>query len=122
MPTEPEPVRLSDLARRAAEICDPSLEDPAIGSLLAQLEDDDRPVTAVQDLEERLAVAAEEADAEVEDPAVSMAVAAILYLAHRRDEVDADPDEVLRLAARAEWKGRPPAYVVEWLAGRGVTV
>jgi hypothetical protein len=33
-----------------------------------------------------------------------------------------DDDEVLRLAARAEWDGRPPGDVREWLADRGVDV
>ena len=44
----------------------------------------------------------------------------ILYLAYRRDEFDDDPGDILRLAARAEWKGDPPAAVVDWLSDRGV--
>jgi hypothetical protein len=51
-----------------------------------------------------------------------MAAATILYLAHRRDELHADPDHILRLAARAEWKGDPPEQVVDWLADRGIQV
>jgi hypothetical protein len=51
-----------------------------------------------------------------------MAAATILYLAHRRDELDAEPDKILRLAARAEWKGDPPQRVIDWLADRGVEV
>jgi hypothetical protein len=51
-----------------------------------------------------------------------MAVALILYLAHRRDELEDDADDVLRLAARSEWKGQPPAAVTNWLEERGVTV
>ena len=51
-----------------------------------------------------------------------MATATILYLAHRRDEVHAEPDTILRLAARAEWKGDPPERVDGWLAARGVQV
>jgi hypothetical protein len=46
----------------------------------------------------------------------------ILYLAHRRDELHADPSKILRLAARAEWKGDLPLQVVDWLADRGVGV
>ena len=49
-----------------------------------------------------------------------MAAATILYLAHRRDELHDDPRKILRLAARAEFKGDPPEPVVEWLADRGV--
>jgi hypothetical protein len=49
-----------------------------------------------------------------------MAAATILYLARRRDELDDDPDTILRLAARAEWKGDPPEAVRDWLADSGV--
>ena len=54
------------------------------------------------------------------DPSIAMANAVILYLAYRRDELHGDPDHILRLAARAEWKGHPPETVVDWLADRGV--
>ena len=120
MPTEPSPVTLSDVVRRAVEICDPDDADADLGDLLVRFEDADEPVTAVEDLERRLAGAEEDVDPEIRNPAVSMAVAVALYLAHRRDELDADPDHVLRLAARAEWKGAPPGAVVDWLAQRGV--
>jgi len=122
MPTEPPPLRVSDLVRRAVEICDPADEDAALGDFERALEDDDRPVTAVTNLDEHLAIIVEGIDPQIENPAVSMAAAVVLYLAYRRDEVDDDPDDVLRLAARAEWKGDPPSAVVDWLAARGVTV
>ena len=122
MPTEPDPITLSEIARRATEIVDPNGVDDDVIRIFTQLEDDDRPITTVQNLEERLALAEEGADADGENPAVSMAVALILYLAHRRDELEDEPDDVLRLAARAEWKGQPPAAVQNWLDERGVTV
>jgi hypothetical protein len=122
VPTEPEPLTLAEVARRAVEICDPDGTDPALSDLYAQFEDADEPITAIQNLEERVALAAEGVDVEVDDPGVAMANAVIVYLAFRRDEVRDDPDEILRLAARAEWKGDPPGYVVDWLADRGVTV
>jgi len=122
MPTEPTPITLFDIVKRAVEICDPTDADPRLGRLFEQFEDSDEPVTAIQNLEERVAIAAEGADVEIEDPAVSMASATILYLAHRRDELGDEPSKVLRLAARAEWKGDPPEQVGEWLAGRGIEV
>ena len=79
-------------------------------------------MTAIQNLEERLAIAAEGADYDIEDPAVSIATAVILYLAHRRDELHDDPEKILRMAARAEWKGDPPEAVLDWLADRGVEI
>jgi hypothetical protein len=93
-----------------------------MGRLEEIFEDADEPVTAVENLEERLALAIEGIDNEVENPAVSVAAAIVLYLAHRRDEVHDDPDDVMRLAARAEWRGDPPESVRDWLADRGVEV
>jgi hypothetical protein len=122
MPREPDPITLFEVVKRAVEVCDPPGDDPRLGELLERFEDDDEPVTAIQNLEERVAIAVEGIDVEIDDPAVSMATAAILYLAHRRDELHDHPDKILRLAARAEWKGDPPDQVVEWLAERGVQV
>jgi hypothetical protein len=122
VPTEPQPITLFQIAKRSVEIADPDDTDPRLADLLIQFEDADEPVTAIQNLEERVAIALEGADVEIEDPAVSMAAATILYLAHRRDELHDDPDKILRLAARAEWKGDPPDAVADWLADRGVQV
>jgi hypothetical protein len=120
MGTEPQVASLSEVVRRAVEACDPSGADAVLGELLLRFEDADEPVTAVDDLESLLADAATETDPEVEDPAVSMAIATVLYLAHRRDMFDGEDEDVLRLAARAEWRGDPPAAVLSWLADRGV--
>jgi hypothetical protein len=122
MPTEPRPISLFDVARRAVNVADPDAADSRLADLLEQFEDADEPVTAVENLEERVAIAVEGVDVEIGDPAVSMAAATILYLAHRRDELHDDPDKILRLAARAEWKGDPPDSVRDWLADRGVDV
>jgi hypothetical protein len=122
MPTEPDPITLSEIARRATEIVDPDGGDDDVVHLYTQLEDDDRPITTVQNLEERLALATEGLEDDAENPAVDMAVATIIYLAHRRDELEDDPADVLRLTARAEWKGHPPAAITTWLEERGVTV
>lgn len=122
MPTEPDPITLSEIARRATEIVDPNGVDDDVTHFYTQLEDDDRPITTVQNLEERLALAQEGLETDGENPAIDIATAAVLYLAHRRDELEDDPEDVLRLTARAEWKGHPPAAVQNWLEERGVTV
>jgi hypothetical protein len=115
-------VSLFEIAKRAVDVSDPAAADPRLGELLAQFEDADEPVTGIDNLEERVALAVEGVDVEIEDPAVSMAAATILYLARRRDELHDDPRKLLRLAARAEWKGDPPESVRDWLADRGVEV
>ena len=108
---------VSELVRRAVEVSDPDGRDPALGRLEEQLEDDDEPVTAVENLEERLALAAEGADYEGENPAVAVASAVVLYLASKQgqESYDRDPSELRRLAVRAEWHGDPPSYVADWL-------
>jgi len=121
MPTEPQPVSVADVVRRAIEAVDPSDEDAVLGELLLRFEDADEPASAV-DVASLLGEAAAELDPEVEDPAVSMAIATALYLAYRRDMLDGDDEDVLRLAARAEWRGDPPASVVAWLSDRGVAL
>lgn len=120
MPTESELIGLLDVAKRAVEICDPAGRDPHLGQLLAHFEDNDEPLAALDDLEERVEIAAEGVDVEDEDPAVSMVAATILYLVRRRSAPPADERELLRLAALAEWEGDPPERVVDWLAERGV--
>jgi hypothetical protein len=116
------PITLFDVVRRAVDIVDPDDEDPDMGQLEEIFEDADEPITAVENLEERVALAVEGIDIEAENPALSLAAAIVLYLAHRRDELDDDPDDILRLAARAEWKGDPPDVVRGWLEARGVEV
>jgi hypothetical protein len=122
MPTEPEPLSLFDVAKRAVEVCDPPGTDANLGDFLMQFEDDDEPISSVENVEERVAIASEGVDADITDPAVQMAGAVILYLARRRDEIDDDPDHILRLSARAEYKGEPPEFIQDWLNDRGVSV
>jgi hypothetical protein len=122
VPTDPKPLSLAAVARRAVQICDPSGHDAVLGDYERQFEDADEPISSIQNLEERVALAAEGVDAAVEDPSIAMANAVVIYLAHRRDEFDDDPEDILRLAARAEWKGHVPEAVSDWLADRGVRV
>jgi hypothetical protein len=115
MPTDRTTLTLADLVRRAAAIVDTDGADDAVSEFVVRHEDDDVPVRSVLDgLEERIAWGADE------DPSVVMAQAATLYLAHRLDEVDDDPDEILRLAARSEFDGNPPAPVRAWLERNGI--
>src|SRR4051794_3679124 len=114
MPTDPTSISLAVLVLRAAAIVDPDSEDPAVAELVERLADADEPVRGILDsLEERLAWGADE------DPAVVMAQAVVLYLAHRLDEVDDAPEQILRLAARSEFDGDPPEAVREWLEQGG---
>jgi hypothetical protein len=119
---DPHTPTVAELVRRAVEVADPDDRDEALGHFEEQLEDDDTPITAVENLEERLAIAAEGADYEIDDPSVSMATAVVLYLAskHGHASGDRNPRELMELAARAQWRGDPPSAVADWLADRGV--
>jgi hypothetical protein len=123
MPTEPAPVTLFEVVRRAVQVCDPD-GDEGLDDFMERFEDDDEPLdaTSAEVAEQRIAEAVGALDPQAEDPAVTMAAAVATYLAYRRDEVDDEPAEILRLAARAEFDGHPPDHVREWLAARGVGV
>jgi hypothetical protein len=121
MPTEPDPITLSQVVHRAVEVCDPAGTDTDLADLFIRFEDADEPVTAVEDIEQRMAEAAGALDPEGDIPSLQMAAAVATYLAFRRDQLDDDPDEILRLAARAEFNGSPPPAVANWLDEQGVS-
>ena len=106
------PVTLSELVRRAVGIVDPDDEDGVVGDFELRFEDADEPITGIDNLEERIAFGADE------DPAVVVAQAVVLYLAHRRDAVDDDDDDIVRLALDSEFNGNPPQSITDWLEGR----
>src|SRR3954454_13510434 len=121
MPTEPAPLTLSQVVRRAVEVCDPAGTDPDLADFFLRFEDADEPVSAIEDVEQRMAEAAGALDPEGEVPSLQMAAAVATYLAFPRAELDEDPEELLRLAARAEFNGSPPAAVANWLEEQGVS-
>jgi hypothetical protein len=122
MPTQPEPITLTEVVRRACELVDPDDNDAAIGDFQRAFEDADEPIRAIDDLEERVGTVLADLDPATNNGSLSMAGAVTVYLGFRRDELGAEPATLLRLAAEAEWEGRPPEPVVEWLADRDITV
>ncbi|MEA2157990.1 MAG: hypothetical protein QOD66_370 [Solirubrobacteraceae bacterium] len=122
MPTNPPPVTVSEVVHRAVEACDDGSGTEALDELLERFEDDDEPIAAVEDIEITLDETVGPRDPDDDPPAFVMACAVIVYLAHRRDELEADAIELLRLAARAEFDGHPPPAVASWLGQRGVSL
>jgi hypothetical protein len=122
MPTEPAPVTMFEAVRRAVDACDDGSASDALDELLERFEDDDEPIAAVEDIEVRLDETVGPRDPVDDPPAFVMACAIIVYLAHRRDEAEADATELLRLTARAEFDGHPPPAVASWLRQRGVSL
>jgi hypothetical protein len=118
---EGPPPTLFEVFHRAVEVVDPSREF-GVEDILEKVEDSDEPITALEDIDGTLAELKGFFDPQDEDPAVMMAFAVATYLAFRRDEIDDEPDSLLRLAARAEYNGSPPDNVRTWLEGQGVPV
>ncbi len=118
MPTEPTPLTVSEAVHAAVDVCDDGSE--SLAELLDRFEDDDEPIRGIADIEQHLD--RKVGPIEEGDPAFRMACAVVVYLAHRRDEVRGEANEVLRLAARAEFDGRPDDELVSRLEQRGVTV
>ena len=115
------PPTLFEVVHRGVEVADPSGQF-GVADLLPPVEDADEPVTGHPDIEQDLAELKGRIDPQDEDPAVMMAIAVATYLAFRRDEIDRDPHDLLRLAARAEYDGNPPEHVRAWLEDRGVEI
>jgi hypothetical protein len=116
MPTDPETLTLSEVARRAVDVVDHEASDDALTSFLERFEDRNEPVTAVEEPDELFAEASGSIDPD--DPALQMAAAVAGYLSFKRDQVEAQPEDLLRRAAEAEFDGHPPPEVASWLSER----
>ena len=115
-----DPPTLADVVHRAAEVVDPEGAEDGVSDLLRRFEDRDEPVTADADIELEIAEAKGAVDPQDEDPPVVMMATVATYLAFRRTEIERDREELLRLAARAEFHGQPPEPVADWLDDQGV--
>src|SRR3954468_17352809 len=110
MPTDPSLITLAELVRRASATVDTPGDDAAVEEFAVRFEDADQPVRGqLEGLEERILWGVDE------DPPIVMAQAITLYLAHRLEEVENTPENILLHAARAEFDGNPPANIRAWL-------
>jgi hypothetical protein len=110
------------LVHRAAEVCDPTGVEEGAAELLRRFEDRDEPIGDPAEAEQTIAEAKGAIDPQDEDPVAMMTAAVATYLAYRRDEVGDDRANLLVLAARAEFDGKPPEPVASWLAEQGLQV
>jgi hypothetical protein len=110
------------IVHRAAEVCDPEGAEEGASELLRRFEDRDEPVGNAAEAEQEIAEAKGAIDPQDEDPVAMMTAALATYLAYRRDELDDDREDLLVLAARAEFDGKPPEPVAAWLAAQGLEV
>jgi hypothetical protein len=118
---EPGHPTLADAVRRAVDVVDPGGRNDGLAELERRFEDRDEPLTAIQPVLERtLAEERGRIDSQEEDGAVELAIAVTTYLAFRRDVIGGGREELVRLAIKAEFDGRPPATVEGWLAEEGL--
>ena len=117
---EPIPT-VAEAVTKAAAICDPDGEDAAVRGLIDTFEDDDRPVTVVEDLSGELTSVEEGIDPDGLNPAAEMTVAAAIWLSTNPDQEHDHRDHVLRESARLYFHADPPPHVAEWLGGQRVT-
>jgi hypothetical protein len=110
------------IVHRAAEVCDPDGTEEGPAALLGRFEDRDEPVGDPTVAEQEIAEAKGAIDPQDEDPVATMTAAVATYLAFRRTELERDREELLVLAARAEFAAKPPEPVSDWLAAQGVTL
>jgi hypothetical protein len=122
MPTEPEPLTLADAVHRAARACDPEGNSASAADALARFEDRDEPIAGIQNIDLRMAEEFGVLDPQEEDPVIQMMRVTTVYLAFERNGAGAGDEELLRLAARAEYNREPPEPVRGWLAQRGVKI
>jgi hypothetical protein len=119
---DPEPLTLAQAVHRACSIVDPDDTDAAVGDFERYFEDNDEPISALGDVEERVATALAELDPAVNNGSLAIAGAVTVYLSFRRDEFGIEPAKLLRMAAEAEWHGDAPDVVVDALADRDITL
>lgn len=111
---------LAEVVHRAVEACDPAGTSEAAADFEERFQDRDEPVRGLANVELVLREAG--VDPEDEDPVAVMITAVATYLAHRRTELDDDREQLLRLAARAEFAANPPDHVAHWLTEQGVAL
>ncbi|MDX6609217.1 MAG: hypothetical protein QOF85_1142 [Solirubrobacterales bacterium] len=110
---------VSEVVREATALCDPEGAETAVSALYDGFEDDDRPVTAVENLTRDLLETVRAIDPEGDEPAALAAAATAAWLATHPDQARAG-DHALREGVRLVFHGRPPEPLREWLAGRGI--
>ena len=102
MPTEPHTPTLAEVVHAACEVADPGAADELVTELMTRFEDRDEPVTTVTDVDQQLAEAHGIIDPDGDSEALRNAVAVAAYLAFRRDQMTADPEDLIRRATAAE--------------------
>jgi hypothetical protein len=113
---------VAEAVQKAVSVVDPD-GDQGTEDFLVRFEDQDEPITGLREtIEQQIDEAVGSIDPDGTDPAIQMCGAVVTYLAFRRDEITDVREDVLRLAARAEFPDGIPEHVRAWLEDEGVAV
>ncbi|MCW2989648.1 MAG: hypothetical protein JWM73_242 [Solirubrobacterales bacterium] len=111
-----------EAVQKAVSVVDPDA-DQGTEDFLLRFEDRDEPIAGLQEtIEQQVDEAVGAIDPDGTDPAIQMCGAVVTYLAFRRDEITDVREDVLRLAARAEFADGVPEHVRAWLEDEGVAI
>lgn len=110
-----------EVVQRAVAVCDPDGDDELVADFLLAHEDRDEPVSALDEADRTFFETADRIQGALPGAGLQMAAAVATYLAFRRDAIDGDDEDLLRLAARAEYSDHPPDAIRDWLQDAGVT-
>jgi hypothetical protein len=113
---------VSEVVREGTAIADPNGTETAVDALYDGFEDDDRPVSAVEDLSGDLFSTVRAIDPEADEPAAWAAAAAAVWLARHPSQAREDGDRIIREGVRLAFDGKPPEPLAQWLGERGVEV
>jgi hypothetical protein len=111
---------VEEVVRDAAKTCDPDGTNGAITAFVESFEDDSRPATSVDDLDDELRSTARELDPAGLAPAVLAAAASAYWLATNPGDRDR-PEHAVREGVRLFFAGDPPEEVAGWLVERGLS-
>lgn len=111
---------VSEVVREATAICDPDGTETAVAALYDGFEDDDRPVSAAENLRGELLSTVRGIDPEEDEPAAWAAAAAAVWLANHPGQNHGD--QVIREGVRRVFNGKPPELLADWLEARGVAI
>ena len=117
--TRDEILTVEDAVGAAAAACDPEQDEEGVTALVASFEDDERPATAVEDLEGELHSAAKEIDPDGLDPVVAATAATAHWLATNPGDAG-EPERAIREGARLFFGDDVPPGVSDWLDALGI--
>lgn len=113
---------VAEAVQKAVTVVDPD-GDQGTEDFLLRFEDRDEPIIGLQaTIEQEVDEAVGAIDPDGIDPAIQMCGAVVTYLAFRAKEIADDREDILRLAARAEFADGVPEHVRDWLENEGVAV